>query len=157
MSDNYDTAPIPERMMHMVPHAAALGLTHVSMSEGRGTMAVAWRGDLVGDPTTEVIASGVVTALLDHTCGMAINAGDEITGVLPFAQHLIGNPVLPALHGGVIGAFMEMTAIARMTLAQPDRRIPKTIDITIEYLRPGRPMDTYARADLRKVGRRVAN
>jgi|SRR5213592_4125924 uncharacterized protein (TIGR00369 family) len=77
MSDNYDTAPIPERMMHMVPHAAALGLTHVSMSEGRGTMAVAWRGDLVGDPTTEVIASGVVTALLDHTCGMAINAGAE--------------------------------------------------------------------------------
>jgi uncharacterized protein (TIGR00369 family) len=90
--------------------------------------------------------------------GMRVDIeGDEITGVLPFAQHLIGNPVLPALHGGVIGAFMEMTAIARMTLAQPDRRIPKTIDITIEYLRPGRPMDTYARADLRKVGRRVAN
>ena len=90
--------------------------------------------------------------------GMRVDIeGDEITGVLPFAQHLIGNPMLPALHGGVIGAFMEMTAIARMTLAQPDRRIPKTIDITIEYLRPGRPMDTYARADLRKVGRRVAN
>ena len=90
--------------------------------------------------------------------GMRVEvAGDEMTAVLPFAQHLIGNPVLPALHGGVIGAFMEMTAIARMTLAQPDRRIPKTIDITIEYLRPGRPMDTYARADLRKVGRRVAN
>ena len=90
--------------------------------------------------------------------GMRVDIeGDEITGVLPFAQHLIGNPMLPALHGGVIGAFMEMTAIARMTLAQPDRRIPKTIDVTIEYLRPGRPVVTYARADLRKVGRRVAN
>ena len=79
-------------------------------------------------------------------------AGDEMTAVLPFADHLVGNPVLPALHGGVIGAFMEMTA-----LAQPDRRVPKTIDITIEYLRSARAQDTYARAVLRKVGRRVAN
>jgi acyl-coenzyme A thioesterase PaaI-like protein len=35
--------------------------------------------------------------------------------------------------------------------------VHKTIDVTIEYLRPGRAMTTYARADLRKVGRRVAN
>ena len=77
MNDNYDTAPIPERMMHMVPHAAALGLKYVSMGDQRGTMSVDWREDLVGDPATQVIASGVVTALLDHTCGMAINAGAE--------------------------------------------------------------------------------
>jgi uncharacterized protein (TIGR00369 family) len=73
MSD-YNTAPIPQRMMNLVPHAAALGLRFVSMGEGRGTMEVDWREDLVGDPATGVIASGVVTALLDHTCGMAIGA-----------------------------------------------------------------------------------
>lgn len=84
-------------------------------------------------------------------------AGDEMTAVLPFAQHLVGNPILPALHGGVIGAFMEMTALAQLSLVQPERRIPKTIDITIEYLRPGRAQETYARATLRKIGRRVAN
>ena len=84
-------------------------------------------------------------------------AGDEMTAILPFAQHLIGNPVLPALHGGVIGAFMEMTALAQLSLAHPAQRIPKTIDITIEYLRPARGQETYARAILRKVGRRVAN
>ena len=84
-------------------------------------------------------------------------AGDEMTAVLPFAQHLIGNPVLPALHGGVIGAFMEMTALAQLSLTQPLRRVPKTIDITVEYLRSAGPRDTYARAILRKVGRRVAN
>lgn len=84
-------------------------------------------------------------------------AGDEMTAILPFAQHLIGNPVLPALHGGVIGAFMEMTALAQLSLAHPAQRIPKTIDITIEYLRPGLARDTFARATLRKVGRRVAN
>ena len=90
--------------------------------------------------------------------GMRVElAGDEMTAVLPFAQHLIGNPVLPALHGGVIGAFLEMTALAQLALAQPTQRVPKTIDITIEYLRPARPQETYARAILRKVGRRVAN
>ena len=40
--------------------------------------------------------------------------GNEITTVLHFSQHLIGNPVLPALHGGVIGAFLETTAIAQL-------------------------------------------
>ena len=70
----YDTAPIPQRMMDFVPHAAALGLKFVSMEDARGRMEVAWREELVGDPDTEVIASGVVTALLDHVCGLAINA-----------------------------------------------------------------------------------
>ncbi len=84
-------------------------------------------------------------------------AGDEMTAILPFAPHLIGNVALPALHGGVIGAFMEMTALAQLSLAQPERRVPKTIDITIEYLRPARAQVSFARATLRKVGRRVAN
>jgi uncharacterized protein (TIGR00369 family) len=84
-------------------------------------------------------------------------AGDEMTAVLPFTDHLIGNVMLPALHGGVIGAFLEMTALAQLSVVQPSSRVHKTIDVTIEYLRPGRAMTTYARADLRKVGRRVAN
>lgn len=90
--------------------------------------------------------------------GMRVEmAGDEMTAVLPYAPHLIGNPQIPALHGGVIGAFMELTALAQLSLARPGGRAPKTIDITVEYLRPGRAQDTYARAILRKVGRRVAN
>ena len=85
-------------------------------------------------------------------------AGDEMTGVLPASDHLIGNTFIPALHGGVIGAFMEMTALAQLSVAEPARRMPKTIDVTIEYLRPGFGGRTsYARADLRKVGRRIAN
>src|SRR3954469_5757257 len=90
--------------------------------------------------------------------GMRVElAGDEMTTVLPFAQHLIGNPMIPALHGGVIGAFMEMTALAQLALAEPAKKTPKTIDITVEYLRPARAVETYARATLRKAGRRGAN
>ena len=47
--------------------------------------------------------------------------------------------------------------LAQLSLAQPERRVPKTIDITIEYLRPARAQVSFARATLRKVGRRVAN
>ncbi len=84
-------------------------------------------------------------------------AGDEMTAVLPYADHLIGNPLLPALHGGVIGAFMEATAVAQLYLAQGQMRMPKTIDVSIDYLRSGRPQDTFARAHVTKIGRRIAN
>ena len=84
-------------------------------------------------------------------------AGDEMTAILPFSDHLVGNTHIPALHGGVIGAFLEMTALAQLSVTQGSAKVHKTIDVTIEYLRPGRALTTYARADLRKVGRRVAN
>lgn len=84
-------------------------------------------------------------------------AGDEMTAILPFAEHLVGNTQLPALHGGVLGAFMEVTALMQLSIREPLRRQPRTIDVTIEYLRPGRPRTTFARADVRKVGRRIAN
>ncbi len=84
-------------------------------------------------------------------------AGDELTGILPFADHLVGNPILPALHGGVLGAFMEMTAMAQLALMERRSRLPRPIGVTVEYLRSGRPLTTYARAVVKRVGRRIAN
>ena len=84
-------------------------------------------------------------------------AGDEMTAILPIAPHLVGNPVIPAIHGGVLGAFMELTALAQLSVNQRTPRVHKTIDVTIEYLRPGCMLATYARAEVRKVGRRVAS
>ncbi|WP_332766158.1 PaaI family thioesterase [Phenylobacterium sp.] len=84
-------------------------------------------------------------------------AGDEMTAILPFAPHLIGNVMMPALHGGVIGAFMEMAALSQLSLTAQSARVHKTIDVTIEYLRPGKAQTTYARADVRKIGRQIAN
>lgn len=90
--------------------------------------------------------------------GMKIElAGDEMTAVLPFGNHIVGNPTLPAIHGGVLGAFMEMTALAQLLLTEGQARQPRVIDVSIEYLRSGRPLTTYARAEIKKVGRRIAN
>jgi uncharacterized protein (TIGR00369 family) len=65
---------IAEHMATAVPHAAALGFKLESVGDHRGSISVPWREDLVGNPATLVIASGVVTALLDHCCGLAITA-----------------------------------------------------------------------------------
>lgn len=97
--------------------------------------------------------------------------GDELTGVLPFADALVGNPMLPALHGGVTAAFLEITAIIQLSWATqwddieshsdtPDfkpRSLPKTIDFTVDYLRSGLPRDAYARARVNRSGRRYAS
>lgn len=82
--------------------------------------------------------------------------GNEITTVLHFTPKLIGNPVLPALHGGVIGAFLETTAIAQLAFEAGAGALPKPIGLTIDYLRSGKPVDTYGRAVITKQGRRVA-
>ena len=91
--------------------------------------------------------------------------GDELTAILPFQDKLIGNPFLPAIHGGVTAAFLEVTAV--MTLSRQYLweklekgevpRLPKTIDFTVDYLRSGMPRDAYARARVSRAGRRYAS
>jgi len=82
--------------------------------------------------------------------------GDEMTAIMRYSDRLIGNPLLPALHGGTIGAFMEMTAMAQLAVAHRRERQPKPIDVTVQYLRSGKPVDTYARAQIKRAGRRIA-
>lgn len=98
--------------------------------------------------------------------------GDELTAILPFDEKLIGNPMLPALHGGVTAAFLEVTATISLSWAylwddlesgtldlesDPLPRLPKTVDFTVDYLRSGLPRDAYARARITRKGRRYAS
>ena len=83
--------------------------------------------------------------------------GDELTCILPYVDTLVGNPLIPALHGGAIGAFMEITASAGLMVASELAALPKPIDVAVDYLRPGRPSDVYARATITRQGARVAN
>ena len=84
-------------------------------------------------------------------------AGDELTARLPFAPHLIGNPMIPALHGGVIGAFMEITAMAQLKHHANFDHVPKPIDVNVQYLRSGKPLDTYAQAVVKRIGRTISS
>lgn len=104
-----------------------------------------------------------MSALLDampyaRFLGLQSQMEDELlTVVMPFADHLIGDPMLPALHGGSTAALLEMTAIAQVALAYPRLRLPRPIDVTVSYLRSGRPQDVFARARISRAGRRVAH
>jgi len=101
--------------------------------------------------------------------------GDELTAILSYDAKLIGNPLLPALHGGAIASFLEVTAIMELSFnllwddvesGRTDAetlspatlpRLPKTIDFTVDYLRSGLPRDAYARARVTRQGRRYAS
>jgi len=58
----------------MAPHSGALGIELVSVDAGHGVLKCAWREELVGEAETGVLAGGVITALLDHVCGLAVMA-----------------------------------------------------------------------------------
>jgi uncharacterized protein (TIGR00369 family) len=76
---------------------------------------------------------------------------------MPFDAKLIGNPIIPALHGGVIGSLLETAAIVQAIWTTQSASIPKPVDITIDYLRTGRAVTSYASARLARQGRRVVN
>lgn len=81
----------------------------------------------------------------------------ELLGRMTYEDSLIGNPSIPALHGGTIGAMLESTAIFAALLETEALVLPKIVTITIDYLRSGRPTDTFAKASITRQGRRVVN
>jgi uncharacterized protein (TIGR00369 family) len=77
--------------------------------------------------------------------------------VMPFRNDLVGNVVLPAVHGGVVGAFLELTALLQLVELIDGNRVAKPINFSIDYLRSAGPRDTRGRAEIVKHGRRIAN
>ena len=83
--------------------------------------------------------------------------GDELITTMRYGAHLIGNPALPALHGGTLGALLESAAVFELLFRSETVVLPKTITLTVDYLRSGAPVDTHARGVVTRQGRRVTN
>lgn len=83
--------------------------------------------------------------------------GDDLLFRLPANPDNIGNPLLPAIHGGVLAGFMELSAALYLLIYSESASIPKIIDFSIDYLRAGHYRDTFARCQLWRQGRRVTN
>jgi uncharacterized protein (TIGR00369 family) len=81
--------------------------------------------------------------------------GDELIGRMRFARHLVGNSLIPALHGGTLGALLE--SMAFFQLMWESDGTPRIVNITVEYLRTARAVDTFAAAEITRLGRNVAN
>jgi uncharacterized protein (TIGR00369 family) len=69
----------------------------------------------------------------------------------------VGNPITPALHGGVIAGFMEVAAVLAQMLTSQDPTLPKIINFSIDYLRAAGVKPTYARCSIVRQGKRIAN
>ena len=95
-----------------------------------------------------------------RTMGMEVDHVEDGAPVIAmdYAERVMGRPGF--LHGGAIGGLLEMAAHAALR-AELDRqgstfRI-KPVNISIEYLRGGVQERTFARGEVIRAGRRVAN
>ncbi|AKF07222.1 thioesterase family protein [Sandaracinus amylolyticus] len=74
---------------------------------------------------------------------------------VPYKPELIGDPDRPALHGGVLSAVADTAGGCAVwtTVGESDR--VSTIDLRVDYLRPGRLEPFHAIASVLRVGNRV--
>lgn len=81
----------------------------------------------------------------------------ELVLHLPPSKSNIGNPTLPALHGGAIAGFMEMSAAVHLLMTMESVRIPRVVDFSIDYVRAGRLEDTYVSCSVVRQGNKLVN
>jgi len=79
-----------------------------------------------------------------------------VTFSLPFRDELIGDPLKRALHGGVISAVSDAAGgfAVWSALEHAEARV-STVDLRIDYLRPGRPETVLFSASMTRVGGRL--
>lgn len=111
-----------------------------------------WRAPLASEPVRLETAIPYVEYL-----GIRIAPhADRPVFRLPFHERLVGNPHLPAIHGGVVAGFSETAATLHLIQTLKGEKFPKCIDFSIDYLRSGRPEETFASCEVVRVGTRAA-
>jgi len=75
---------------------------------------------------------------------------------LPFDTRVIGNLMLPAVHGGVLASFMEAAALTTVYAMENQDRLPKLVDFSIDYLSSAGPHDLYSTCEILRQGKRIA-
>lgn len=80
--------------------------------------------------------------------------GQRLVVTMRYAQHLIGDASIPALHGGTLAGLLESTASFHALFVSEVTGMPKTISLTIDYLRSARAVDTHCEATVIRQGRR---
>ncbi len=94
---------------------------------------------------------------LNRWLGMKVVSADEGCFQLkvPFREELIGDPVRPALHGGVMSTLIDTAGGgAAWTVIEDGQRV-STVDLTVDYLRPGPTASIVATARVVRKGNRV--
>ncbi len=82
---------------------------------------------------------------------------EELITTMRFAPMLIGNASIPALHGGTLGGLLESAAVFQLLFEADELVLPKIVNVTVDYLRSARAVDTHAAGIITKQGRRVTS
>ena len=91
--------------------------------------------------------------------GMRVNhLGDGLAEMMiPSRPELTGDPLRPALHGGVISALADTVGGLAVFTQLNKGQLVSTLDLRVDYLRPGAvDQDVIARATVVRAGNRVA-
>lgn len=76
--------------------------------------------------------------------------------VMPFHDDVVGRPGF--LHGGAIAGLLEFAAFISLRRALGDGVVTmKPITVTVDYMRGGTDRDTFASANIERLGNRIAN
>lgn len=86
-----------------------------------------------------------------------LHQGEALLFHLPPSHSNVGNPTLPALHGGAIAGFMEMAAAIHLLINMQIPKVPRVVDFSIDYVRAGLLEDTYASCSVVRQGRKLVN
>jgi uncharacterized protein (TIGR00369 family) len=101
-----------------------------------------------------------INALVPYTRTVGLELQRDAQGlltVLQFREANIGNFVVRAIHGGVVGALLEHAAVMHLLIETDIPVVPRIVNVSIDYLRPCRAVDTFARGQVIRQGRTVAN
>lgn len=100
------------------------------------------------------IRAALLTAPVARWLG--VSAGEDDIYHLQFNERHIGNPTIRAIHGGVVEAFLEVSAQCALAEASNADAVPQIVNADIDYLRSTRAEDMHARARVTRLGRRIA-
>ena len=115
------------RFLDSIPFNKVLELSPKTISSDRVELNVPWRPQFVGNPSQRILHGGVISSVMDVTGGTV----------------------------AVIGLFESMQG---KSLEEKRQRIAKfgTIDLRVDYLRPGRGESFVCGASILRIGNKVA-
>ena len=78
----------------------------------------------------------------------------DIYSIAPDDAH-IGNPLIKALHGGIVSTFLELAGLHELRRTLGPDADGEAINISVDYLRPVSLSPLFAKARIMKTGRRL--
>jgi uncharacterized protein (TIGR00369 family) len=101
-----------------------------------------------------------MSALPPYAQLLNLRAETDVDGapmfVMPFHDDVVGRPGF--LHGGAIAGLLEFAAFSALRHALGESKaVMKPINVTVDYMRAGQPLETFAAATIERLGARIAN